>query len=92
MKIKEALNVKFVVSGNTFNLKVILKRHMATHGEKKPFQSYSCSLSFFYKSEYENHIIVHTGKMPFNCEKCGKGYTNKYNCKKHVLKCEVNKF
>jgi len=67
------------------NLTEAIKKHMATHGERKyvcPWDG--CGKSFLLNNILQRHIVVHTGDKNFECDKCGKCFGRQKGLARHM--------
>ncbi|XP_077594851.1 uncharacterized protein LOC144211448 isoform X2 [Stigmatopora nigra] len=68
----------------TFRNKYILKTHMMTHAELRPFSCSICGKTFTQKGSLKIHTRIHTGEKPFLCLVCGQAFSQTQDLKRHT--------
>ncbi|XP_077482217.1 uncharacterized protein LOC144092924 [Stigmatopora argus] len=68
----------------TFRNKYILKTHMVTHAELRPFSCSVCGKTFTQKGSLKIHTRIHTGEKPFPCAVCGQAFSQTQDLKRHT--------
>ncbi|GJQ81013.1 hypothetical protein Trydic_g23441 [Trypoxylus dichotomus] len=71
--------------GKSFRLQTILKKHMTTHMDDKPYVCTHCERSFKCKYVLKKHLMIHTGEKPFSCEVCKRRFREKGTLSDHML-------
>ncbi|GJQ81014.1 hypothetical protein Trydic_g23442 [Trypoxylus dichotomus] len=71
--------------GKSFRLQSILKKHMTTHSNDKPYVCTYCERSFRCKYVLKKHLLIHTDEKPFSCEVCKKRFRQKGTLSDHML-------
>ena len=62
-----------------------MKRHMATHMERRPYACTKCDKGFSYPSELRVHLERHSHKEDGTCKVCGLVFANSRRLKLHML-------
>lgn len=60
-----------------------LKRHMAGHGARRPFQCPQCAASFAIRDNLNRHLQTHSAQRPFRCDTCGSGFRRREHLLTH---------
>jgi uncharacterized Zn-finger protein len=60
--------------GKGFARKYVLKVHVLTHTEEKPYQCKTCGQRFTQRSHLTPHERTHAGEKPYVCDFCGIGF------------------
>ncbi|XP_034092720.1 zinc finger protein 568-like [Gymnodraco acuticeps] len=77
-------NFKCEICGNDFKYMSLLRRHMTTHTDEKPYSCQTCGRDFRESSSLKQHMQVHTGEKKYTCKTCGKKFKLNCNFKRHV--------
>ncbi|XP_071037980.1 zinc finger protein 568-like [Parasteatoda tepidariorum] len=72
------------VCERAFSKKALLKRHLPSHAEKKPYSCHHCGKSFARRDSLKTHVRSHTGERQFTCHLCAKGFSSKQSMMKHM--------
>jgi len=62
----------------------VLKTHMRSHSDEKPYTCEICSSAFRRKHHLRDHIRIHTGEKPYTCEICSAAFRQKHHLKDHM--------
>ena len=68
----------------TTQKRYLLRRHMKTHSDERPFVCNVCERGFKTRAALQNHENVHTGRKPHNCNFCPASFTTSGELARHV--------
>lgn len=67
-----------------FTSNSVLKSHLHTHDDARPYSCSVCNTKFSTQSSMKRHLVTHSNKRPFMCPYCHKTFKTYVNCRKHI--------
>lgn len=76
--------ISFLNRFRRFTSNSVLKSHLHTHEDSRPYGCSVCNAKFSTQSSMKRHLVTHSNKRPFMCPYCHKTFKTYVNCRKHM--------
>ncbi|XP_064628563.1 sal-like protein 1 isoform X3 [Lineus longissimus] len=72
--------------GKVFKCPSLVRVHMRSHTDERPFPCSLCKLAFRRKHHLKEHMFKHSGEKPHKCGICGRGFAVNRDLRIHITR------
>ncbi|KAF7682857.1 Zinc finger C2H2 protein [Astathelohania contejeani] len=85
---KTLYHCKYPDCDKAFKKPSLLKLHLNTHTDTRPFQCSYCSKAYFKQSHLTAHVLQHTELPSHQCPTCNRSFYTRQKLARHEQTCE----